>query len=88
MKMKVNVRRLPYQTVAVTHSIDPLDKRSMLHWMDKRDENGDMKFLVLQTTDGSSVPKNPFIVGKSLCSLADELSEPGKALDNGKKTPY
>ncbi|XP_049294397.1 uncharacterized protein LOC125769637 [Anopheles funestus] len=61
------------------------NKRPVPEWMDKSNENGDMKFLVLQTTDDSPLPKNPFIVGKSISSLAGELSEPGKIIDNGKK---
>ncbi|XP_035894761.1 uncharacterized protein LOC118504429 [Anopheles stephensi] len=61
------------------------NERSLPLFMDRKDEHGDMKFLVLQTTDGSPLPKNPFVIGKSLSSLAGQLSEPGKPIDNGKK---
>ncbi|XP_035911260.1 uncharacterized protein LOC118511822 [Anopheles stephensi] len=61
------------------------NERTLPDYMDKNNDHGDMKFLVLQTTDGSLLPKNPFVIGKSLSFLAGELSEPGKVIDNGKK---
>ncbi|XP_040174940.1 uncharacterized protein LOC120906955 [Anopheles arabiensis] len=55
-------------------------------WMDKDNENGELKYLVLQMANDSVLPVNPFIVGKTIKdAVGSDLSEFGRKIDSGKK---
>ena len=60
--------------------------RPMPPWMDKDNENGKLKYLVLQMANDSVLPVNPFIVGKTIKgAVGSDLSEFGRKIDSGKK---
>lgn len=59
--------------------------RELPEWMDKEGTRGDLKFLVLEALEGFTLPKNPFILNKSLTNHAGNLTIPGNSFDNGNK---
>uniref|UniRef100_A0A182I0Y5 Uncharacterized protein n=1 Tax=Anopheles arabiensis TaxID=7173 RepID=A0A182I0Y5_ANOAR len=58
----------------------------MSPWKDKNNENGHLKYLVLQMANNSALAVNPFIVGKTIKdAVRSDLSEFGRKIDSGKK---
>lgn len=47
--------------------------QTMPSWIDQNKEFGQAHFLVMQAENGHSLPKNPFIIGKSIQQAAGEI---------------
>ncbi|XP_041785913.1 uncharacterized protein LOC121601180 [Anopheles merus] len=63
----------------------PQRARSLPPWMDRNNEFGDMKFLVLEPLKGFKLPQNPWIISKSITNVVGELTESSHSMEFGQK---